>query len=439
MNIFKKVMCRKKKAVIILGAGAVKAWDAPLTNELTDKIKIDRDFLTLSGIPLGQYVCDKLVEFYRGSSYGINFETIINTLESIIGYYMNNTVLGGNPSFVSSFPKWFDTNGLVAEMMNFEFISGTFVDGRGTIRNNSNHADYGNYPRERAEVAYLGAALKHYLSIIREGIARYCRDLNSQDFKSLNSELKNFLNGIIKSGYDVRVYTTNYDRLLPELFKEDKSFDFFDGFDIPNGKNIIEEKFLANISRILNDTSCLNYYCLHGCIYWDYNSNNNDIKYQFECTPDTYHTMTLYNITESTNPGEDTFVYNIVTGYNKLQRVSIEPLNSFHSIFAKDCINANLIITAGYSFSDFHINRPIRNAIRFNDSKLLHISFGGEDYPAAREFRFMRNNILEMKDDFRGTETTDGKWIKSKSGKQMVFHKGFKDFIENKEWMKGNI
>lgn len=428
-----------KKVVIILGAGAVKAWDALLTPELTNLILKDNTFLTKSGVPLAQFVHDRLTEFYRGSTSEINFETILNSLEAIQSYYMNKTTVGGRPNFISSNSVWYKENDVMEDLFNFEFIPDTFVEGHGTVRNLADNNTYGNIPPERAEAAYINQAIRHYLNLIRDKVSHYSTVAETNTFSSLNDKVKEFFIHLLDSGYIPRVYTTNYDRLLPNIFEKDKELNFFDGFDEQIGENGFGKIYQYNISKILNDTNCLSYYCLHGSIFWEYNSNNSEIVYQYVCSPKQSHTYGFYNYAEYTNPSESTFIYNIVTGYNKLQRISIEPLNSFHSVFSQDCINAQMIITIGYSFSDFHINRPIKNAFRFNDAKLLHISFGDASYQIGREFEYLKNEILHMRHDFRKGTQVDDRWIKSTNCQQIIFYKGFKEFLEQMEWTKCNI
>lgn len=429
----------KQRAVVILGAGAARAWDALLTNELTGLLLKDKSFLTKTGQPLAEFVFKKLKVFHNGYENGINFETIINTLESILNYYMNKTVIGGSANFVSSNSKWFEENSLVKEMMNLKFVAGSYVNDHGTVINLANNDTYINIHPSRAEVAYINSALKHYLEIIRNKIAAYAHNANTERYIELNSATKELFSYLVDKDFLPRVYTTNYDRLLPSLFHGEEKLDFFDGFDILGGEQFGNKIYKANIPRILTDKSCSTYYCLHGSIFWDYKFTGTDLRYQFFCTPNFSHTTNFYNNAEYTNPGDNTLIYNIVTGYNKLQKISIEPLNSFHSIFAQDCIIADIIITVGYSFSDFHINRPITNAFRFNAAKLLHISFGGNTYSALQEFNNLKTNILRPKNEFKADTYVVNDWLKSDTGNQMVYCNGFKSFLLNKEWLNSNI
>ncbi|CAN5550795.1 hypothetical protein BH11BAC2_BH11BAC2_12380 [soil metagenome] len=426
-----------KRAVIVLGAGAPNAWGASLTSEITELILQDKNYKTKSGIPLAKFIYDNLAKYYNSTS-SINFETIINSLETIQNYYMNKTVVGGNPNTTSSASIWFNTNEIIEELMNFK-VEPEGDPERVTVHNlTENGGCFPGTPKSREETVYINHAIKDYLTIVKQQINIYSLNLNEPENNDLNTSLKELLMHILNQGYIPRIYTTNYDSLFPTIFNKSGDPDFFDGFDNQIGETPFGPVFKMNLPRILNDNTTPCYYNLHGCIFWEYEATGDDRVSQYRSTPNEAHLGTFINRGELTNPGENTLVHNIITGYYKLQRISLEPLNSFHSIFTQDCINAHLIITIGYSFSDYHINRPILNAIRINDTRLLHITFGNQYSTQVEEFSKIKD-LLRLRDDFKSGTLHENGWIISDSRKQMVFHKGFKDFLLNNEWKNSNI
>ena len=76
-----------------------------------------------------------------------------------------------------------------------------------------------------------------------------------------------------------------------------------------------------------------------------------------------------------TNPSEFTSIFNIVTGFNKLQKTTVEPISAMFTSLANDCASCDLIATIGYSYSDIHINRILKYAKSFSAKKFFHITY----------------------------------------------------------------
>jgi len=71
--------------------------------------------------------------------------------------------------------------------------------------------------------------------------------------------------------------------------------------------------------------------------------------------------------------GKTIHVSNIITGYQKSQKSKLTPFRQFHSAFDNDCLTANKITIAGYSFNDEHINEAIKIALRYNNKLVIDI------------------------------------------------------------------
>ena len=87
----------------------------------------------------------------------------------------------------------------------------------------------------------------------------------------------------------------------------------------------------------------------------------------FLCTPNEDQSNYATYTHESSNPKEQFLISNIVAGHHKLQRTNLQPLNAFSYAFQRDCMEADNLFVIGYSFSDIHINRIIRNGIDATD------------------------------------------------------------------------
>ncbi len=390
-----------KRAVILLGAGGPRGWGAPLTTAITKKLFEDQNYKTKSGENLAKYIYKYLKKDYKEEEIdesSINFETIINTLENIQDYYIPET--GGGPNFRESLSAWFSLNkNIYDEIMNYNYNEETR-----SIKNLATGHCITCDPLTK-EMTYINSAIKNYIFIISLEISKYDNNYyDNEEKKNLSKKLKEFIL-FLKDEKDItpRVYTTNYDRLFQNIF-HDTNLNFFDGFDMPLKD---ENAFIANIPKILNDDQCLTYYNLHGCIYWHYDFLMNKTKYEYISKPKEGFCLNPNSIRSQVKIGNNPIVYNIVTGYNKLDRTSIQPLKSFQAAFLKDCINTDIIIIIGYSYSDPHIDGLIQNAIENKNPNILKINLNDNS-----------NKNLDS------------------NKKEKYFYQGFQKFLEDSEWKK---
>ena len=119
---------------------------------------------------------------------------------------------------------------------------------------------------------------------------------------------------------------------------------------------------------------------------------------------------------------------NIITGYQKTQKVTLSPFRQMYASFDRDCILANEIFIIGYSFGDAHINECLKIALRCNPE--VHITIV-EPY-------FIRNNFdYKLALEFFPHSTFQNQSTKINEntyqylgGKVTVRTLGFKEFLE---------
>lgn len=80
----------KKATVILTGAGSVIPWNAPNTWEITKALLNDRTFRSYTGQPVGDWIYHKLTGLYHKDKQSVNFETIINSLEYLITFFLQS-------------------------------------------------------------------------------------------------------------------------------------------------------------------------------------------------------------------------------------------------------------------------------------------------------------------------------------------------------------
>lgn len=119
---------------------------------------------------------------------------------------------------------------------------------------------------------------------------------------------------------------------------------------------------------------------------------------------------------------------NIITGYQKTQKVTLSPFRQMYASFDRDCILADEIFIIGYSFGDAHINECLKIALRCNPE--VHITIV-EPY-------FMSNSLnLKLALEFFPHSPFQTQFTKINEstyqylgGKVTICTLGFKEFLE---------
>jgi hypothetical protein len=411
-----------KKAVILLGAGAPICWGSPSCSRIEEAMFASQEFLIVGeNKSLAEYIKEQIIEYTGCGNNQVNFEHIINTLEFLIDYEYER-ISSVNPKFVGTRPIWVEINNAKWEKIkNFRMQS--INEETCYVFNNAKRGDTPQQlQKENVTRAYLIDALKHYLSIINTQISGYDHNGNAlhEKHKQLNNEILDFYSGLKDNGYCVRFYTTNYDSFFPRILE--KVHPIYNGFD-DNGT-------FPNIRKICTEYHLDCYYNLHGSVYWDNDTDVENYEYAFKFNKDIPTTYS-YSHSDYTNPAESTFIFNIVTGFSKLQKTSVEPIRSMFNSFANDCMQADLFGTIGYSYADVHINKVIKHCKRISAAKFFHITFT-DNFKGTSEFIDMQKitlnnkeiNALELKENYH----------KTPDNMNYIFVKGFDEFLLNKRW-----
>jgi len=209
----------KKRIVILTGAGAVIPWGAPTTSQITQKITDDDEFVTVSGKTLGKYFYDILTLFFNLDPESVNFETIINLVEDLYGYYCSKYIRGYS-EFKSSLPTIFNVKcDIESDILDF-----------GSIYNEYNNTFFlskhekvswlKDYINQFFEQVYY-----HFINLIIEEIGGYSNNYTNSKYIKQNTAFGDFLN--YYSDRSIRFYTLNYDRIPIHC----STVNFFDGFD----------------------------------------------------------------------------------------------------------------------------------------------------------------------------------------------------------------
>nr|WP_319399007.1 SIR2 family protein [uncultured Carboxylicivirga sp.] len=423
----KKCFTKKKTLVLFLGAGAAKAWDGPICSDIDTIIKEDRRFRTSENITIGTYIFRKLEEFY-GNVGVVNFETFLGAIEAIYDYIISATNGGGtgpdNTSFSSAL---YDLKGWIENIKDYD------------IQQRGNGLVHISFPRNNPDFfetnepaivkrLYFSELFKHYYRLVANAIETYDSNYQLEEYEGLNNSLLKFISYYHSCGYRIRVYTTNYDRIFTSVVRQ--KYKVFDGFNV-NDVDEFGVLFPYNSNKILKDKSCFCHYSLHGSVYWH---KVFDGEYDFKLNPFEVSREIEFTNSQATNPNQIIVPINIVTGYNKLQRISLKPLNSIYSAFLYDCNRADLLITVGYSFGDPHLNRILEEPLLKESAEYYNITFQSdpESYLGSIEMRRL-SDLYPLRFSNLSIEEN---WITSTNGafKERIYYKGFDKFLNEKEW-----
>ncbi|MBX7153241.1 SIR2 family protein [bacterium] len=344
----------KKKIVILTGAGFTKLWDAPTTKDITDSV-----------CNLKEPLVDKVYELLKKQKEinSINFEHIINEIEEIHQYFCRKSKLElqSHGGFSHAKTDWSISDSTRDEIFTFPLndeIKRFCEDKYYPLQKGLNIS---NLPPSDDIQRNIRDVYENIIDRIFGRVIEYV-DRSKLSCKDSMNKLMSFLSFFFD--YTIRSYTLNYDHIVNSIL------DGFDGFD----QKIDAEYYAANPQRIFR---CLDENCnfnLHGSIYYESRPNNNwfewvrGVNYSIQSEPDKYD-----------QKGNPILMTPIITGLNKANRILFKPMSYFFHAFQTDCLQANIIMTLGYSFSDVHINQAIQAALDIGNCKFVSVDCAGWD------------------------------------------------------------
>ncbi len=385
--------------VILTGAGAVIPWGAPNTDKLTEILRHDSVFINDRGEPIGEYIYSLLLtqKQKRRGYHTPNFETILHFVELLFENkrsqsFMSDSFFKLNDFFLIE-PKIQDSL-QIFETKNSNFYSLT-------NHNLAKYLDTAFDSKRLVENEYYYYELYlHFTFLIKKEIEKYEID-GENDYCELNKVFNQFLNQVKGENGIVRFYTLNYDYLVPNI----SNLTFFDGYDKVTGK--IDEK------RIIEDDKVDCYYHLHG-------------SFKLNLIGEKSNDYSVCNVQRSFVQN-DFIPSNIITGYNKSDRIFNDIFYEFYQKMIEDFINADRIYILGYSFNDMHVNAALRRAI-----KKAVVEITVVDKCSLQDFGFkyskiagrdMNYNMLKLIKEPNSYQMT------TEAPKAKAFLKGLNDFI----------
>lgn len=348
-------MCifKKKKLLIIVGAGASVEFDMPSVSAIDDLFDTwSNPILKIPSqdISLYRYLLNEVKNYYNSAPRPIktdtNFEEILYT--ALSAYSLNNSN---------------HTNPLSAL---YDFKTFPQVEVFGTTRN----VDYDDFR----------LLASHLIDELLKEFRSRCATLTTTKQNELNT-LQTFFNSLY-SHFDVGVLTFNYDNIFLSQLNNPIT-----GFDL-NGQ------FNPNI--ILKNKSWNFIYHLHGSVHFDMQTNSIGL-HNITFNPDLQSTFQQNSLGRSGQTTvEDQFVLtsNIIAGYGKSYQIQRNPYYLYFTDFGKKIYEADAVLFAGYGFNDIYVNNIISESFDFKRNRpvvVLTYSQDNEDPMQFRQDNWARN------------------------------------------------
>ncbi|MBD0402828.1 SIR2 family protein [Flammeovirga sp. EKP202] len=386
----------KTKTTFLFGAGAAIPFNGPTTHDLTQiALKIGPNIRDEEKT-ITQYIFDKLLDA-GFSEDEVNFETLIAVLEELYIFYANTH------NNISSFYSVF----LNGDKFKHKVVNPNHLEG--TVRMLESGATTENEIQEIIKelvgkiIIEINAEIHQYAYHTKSSKLKLL-STNEEDKKGLIENFQKWIQSI-KSESSIRIYTLNYDSIFKAIMQE-VGINLFDGFNETDNLN----KRGPDLYKIISDSEEDIHYNLHGSIYWRFTDiddweHEDNIPFIVKGYGPSLPEMRVFKGVEK---GKPLLLSSIISGYQKVQRISIPPLREMHNAFEKDCMESNKLIIVGYSLGDDHINRIIQTAFFYNENLKIEIvdpsdltnSTKSMDYKILREFdRFSNPSLPKNTDD----------------------------------------
>lgn len=406
-------MSKYKKPLLLTGAGFATIWNAPSTADITTYIRNAPAFKTITEQPVGDWFYHKLCNVYHQDKDSVNFELILNYVENLYGYFQSK-YHRGSTYWKNALYTFLKEDQSLYEILEFNRIYSRNKNSY-KVREHNFYGDFKDFD------GYFNSVYRYFVQSIYEAIITYTSNLKIEQNSAINNYLIEFIDCLRIDG-SLKLYSTNYDRNIPQLIEGV----FHEGFsgNEKNSKGYNPHDVLAGQN--------LCFYNLHGSIFHKHDFHegfiiSDDINPQLVGTGHNRDQESRVMLNEE-----------IITGLNKASGILRSPFSEYYHRFYQDCMESDVIIVAGYSFGDTHINNALITSGKFNPTQQLRII----DYLAISEEKLMDRHEDDWVDhigkygrNFIGDEHPFYKILTPENDLNFkIFRKGMAAFLERKEW-----
>lgn len=382
----------RKRALVVVGAGASKEFGAPTTAELTDTLadRIAQDeWMQRSGADKAfEEIRNGLAGHYRNGGADVNFEQVFHCAHELLFSF------APDDAAVNEYRPTL-----------YPFLERKFVS------------------ESRALKALLGGMTR----IIYQAIVDVC-----QTPRAPLAPLARFIERL-RSDHITRVYTTNYDDFILQAAP-----DLFTGFAPRAGSpagHFDERGFWKSADR-----DCA--YYLHGSVHLGFSNSPDsprmsELLWHEDRNEAQRHADRMGSGIRRMD-GSHVDHAAIITGLDKLSRLQQAPFSYFYSELARDALQADVIFVLGCGLGDLHINNWLHEArLQSDHAPIILVDYWAGGFAANAAFNEIDRKMLEIWHSLRmpiGYEPaktlypSEG-WAVNKERSCAVWGNGFQAFL----------
>ena len=384
----------KKRAMVLVGAGASLEFGAPCTARLTkiigQKVKEDTRIQQCGGDAAYREILKILAGYFQGDPCAVNFEHIYHCAHELL--------------------------------FTFEPASSTVNKYRPLLQ---------PFIRRRTKIGEkaLQELVRYMAKLIFEELSEICRKPPAN-----LGLLASFLERLRKD-HITRIYTTNYDDFLLQAAR-----DLYTGFDpepSPDAKPFDRQAFYQ-----ATDIDCV--FHLHGSVHLAFvhsppHADLGDLHW-FDCLAAALCHSSYYGSGDPKMDGSRIVRTAVITGLDKLSRLQQRPLLHYYASMARDAMKADIIYVIGYGLGDLHLNTWLAEARRMNPvpplvfvdkwvDGFLHYTASESDHKTNEMLHTLRMHVSGQYGPDGGDKYGSG-WILAKDRNCAIWDKGFLAFLK---------
>lgn len=383
----------KKRAVMLVGAGASLDFGAPSTAQLTDvieqKVENDTTMRMYDAHATYKLIHNYLSKYLQNGANAVNFEHIFHCA--------NELLLTFEPS-----PK---------TVNEYRPLLQPFIRRQIDIGEQSLHE-----------------LVRHMAKFIFEHLSAVC-DSPKADLNLVTAFLQR-----VQEEYITRIYTTNYDDFLLQAVP-----DLYVGFDpcpSPDAKPFDRRAFWE-----ASDVDCV--FHLHGSVHLafgdsaslDADTDMGDLFWYDDRTAALVRSS-YSGSGDRRMDGSQIIRTAVITGLDKLTRLQQRPLSHYYASMATDAMKADIIYVIGCGLGDLHLNTWLAEARRMEPTPPLVFvdwwpnSFLKETaYESSRKTADMVHTLHMRVNSYYGGDRYGSGWTLAKDRNCAIWDKGFLPFL----------
>lgn len=272
----------------------------------------------------------------------------------------------------------------------------------------------------------LRALVDHMAKVIYAEMSAVC-DNNPISLNPLRAFF-----GKLRADNVLRIYTTNYDD-----FPLQAEPSLYTGF--PATPSSAPKPFDVNTFWLQKDLDSI--FHLHGSVHMGFpppTSGGGDIGelFWFDYRADALKHCSFNGGDVRLMDGSSFVRTSVITGLNKLSRLQQRPMSHFYAAMANDLMSADIIYVIGSGLGDLHLNTWLQEARARNPRPpILFVDYWAQDFLDVVEFDFGRKEIemfhalkIHVGGQYRGARFGSA-WTLASDRSAAIWGKGFQSFL----------